>query len=98
MDDKLLNIEHILKFVKYRLGIMSDKRDDYLEMIIQSLIVELEKVHGISLDTERQDHIMFLVDYTEYRYSNRDNRGMPEHLRWRLRQLYVKAGVEHGKS
>lgn len=83
----------ILDLVKARLGISTNVRDAYLNSIIESIITELEDEKGITLVADNANHLMFIVDYSTWRYQNRDSTGaMPEHLKWRLKNLYVSGG------
>lgn len=83
----------ILDLVKARLGISATVRDTYLTKIIESIITELEDEKGINIDLDNANHLMFIVDYSSWRYQSRDSTGaMPEHLKWRLKNLYVSGG------
>lgn len=83
----------ILELVKARLGISTNVRDAYLVAIIEAVIKELEDEKGIMLEVDNKNHIMFIVDYSVWRYKSRDNTGaLPEHLHFRLRNLYVHSG------
>lgn len=83
----------ILDLVKARLGISTNVRDAYLNSIIESIITELEDEKGITLVADNANHLMFIVDYSSWRYQSRDSTGaMPEHLKWRLKNLYVSGG------
>lgn len=84
------NIQIALSLLKARLGINSTVRDDYLIRILDGLFEELQSRQGIPLDlTNNSAHLMFLVDYAEYRYSNVEKPDMPRHLQWRLHNLIV---------
>lgn len=88
-----MNKATILQLVKARLGISSTQRDTYLNAIIDGLIEELEKQQGITLNGENKNQEIFITDYAVWRYQSRDTTGaMPEHLRFRLRNLYVNSG------
>lgn len=83
----------ILDLVKARIGISANVRDAYLTKIIESIITELEDEKGINIDLDNANHLMFIVDYSSWRYQSRDSTGaMPEHLKWRLKNLYVSGG------
>lgn len=85
--------QDLLKLLKSDIGITTDKQDERLEAIIDGLKSELLERQGITLNiTDRIDHALFLVDYARYRYTNQ-REPMPEHLRWRLRNLYIGEGV-----
>lgn len=81
-----------LLLIKARLGISTAARDSYLTAIIEGVIKELNSIQGISIDETDKSHIMFVVDYSEYRYSNRENPTLPRHLKFRLHNLMIHAG------
>lgn len=83
-----------LKLVKARIGLRTNVRDEYLTHVISGVVSELEDVQGLSLDKSNPGHLMFVVDYADWRYSNRDSEeGMPRHIQFRLHNLVVqKAG------
>lgn len=85
-----MDVSTILGLVKARLGINSVVRDTYLTAVIHSVLEELEDEQGIELYGENYCHIMFVVDYTAWRYQSRDNdTGMPRHLQFRLHNLII---------
>jgi hypothetical protein len=89
------NIETVLSLVKERIGIRSNVRDIYLTAILESVITELEEEKGLVLDLINPYHFMFIVDYSAWRYSNRDSvDGMPRHLQFRLHNLMINGGVK----
>jgi hypothetical protein len=76
-----MDVTTVLELVKARLGISSDVRDAYLSKIVEGVIAELEKEKGVTLDSTDANHLMFVVDYSTWRYTNRDSEGsMPRHL------------------
>lgn len=80
----------VLSLVKARLGITIDRRDEYIQAIIDGIKKELADIQGIELDVSNPNHVMFLVDYACYRYENRgEQSGLPRHLQWRLHNLFV---------
>ncbi|GEM04526.1 hypothetical protein HMI01_15140 [Halolactibacillus miurensis] len=81
-----------LDLLKAKLGIMTNVRDAYLTAIISGIKSELTEVQGLTLNENNSYHLMFLVDYAEYRYSNKDNPTMPRHLQWRLHNLLISNG------
>lgn len=82
----------ILELVKARIGITSKVRDEYLAKIIEGVKTELEKQQGLSIYLDRPDILMFLVDYSTWRYQNRDSHdGMPRHLQFRLHNLILSS-------
>jgi hypothetical protein len=78
--------------IKARLGISTTVRDAYLFAIVDGLVHELKTIQGITLDESNSAHLMFVADYAEYRYSNRENPVMPRHLQFRLHNLMINGG------
>lgn len=95
MSENLVTLTTIKYLVKERIGISSSVRDTYIESIIKSVVDELKNTQGITLDLENSDaQMMFVVDYSTWRYLNRDvPDGMPRHLQFRLHNLMVR-GVD----
>ena len=79
----------VLELVKARLGISTTVRDTYLTAIIDSIIQELKNIQGLIVVDADKTQLMFIADYAEYRYSNRDNPEMPRHLQFRLHNLLI---------
>lgn len=81
----------ILALLKAKLGIRGTFRDEYLNHLILSVQDEIKKQKKIKLDTNRYDHMDFLIDYSAFRYDNRDNNIlMPKHLQYRLHNLILE--------
>jgi len=88
-----LDIELILQLVKERLGIRTNVRDTYLTAIINGVVKELEDEKGLVLDGANPYHLIFIVDYSAWRYQNVDKQeGMPRHLQFRLHNLIIHTG------
>ncbi|CWU70433.1 TPA: hypothetical protein LWK74_002243 [Listeria innocua] len=85
-----MSTDTILELVKAREGISSNVRDTYLLAIINGVIRELENEKSIALDEKDANHLMFIVDYTSWRYNNRDSDNMPRHLQYRLHNLIIQ--------
>lgn len=86
-----MNIDNHLMLVKARLGITKNIRDDYLKAIINGVINEME-TKGLSLDFDNPYHLMFVVDFSCWRYENKDNHdGIPRHLQIRFHDLKIDA-------
>lgn len=79
----------ILELLKVNLGIMTDKRNEYLLSIIDSVVSELESEQGIIIDNNDDLHIMFIVDYSAWRYRSRGEGVMPRNLQFRLHNLVL---------
>ena len=86
------NEDKILNLVKATLGYKSAVRDELLKVIIKSIIDELEIQKRISIKYDNSEHIMFVVDYSVFRYENKGGGTIPRNLEYRLRNLMVKFG------
>jgi hypothetical protein len=89
------NAETVLGIVKARLNrLASDTSlDSYLTQRIAAADSELAR-KGIALAADNVDHAVFLADYVAWHYQNRDTAGgMPEWLRLRMRELWLKGAV-----
>lgn len=83
----------ILQLVKSKLGISTTVRDTYLQAIINGIVKELEDEQGLTLDSSNPYHLIFIVDYVEWRYSSKDKEGgIPRHLQFRLHNLIIHVG------
>lgn len=82
-----------LSLVKESIGLRSNVRDGFLTAIIKGAHGQLTKEQGISLDMDNSYHLMFLVDFSAWRYKNRDSaESIPRHLQFRLHNLVIKNG------
>ena len=89
MDVKL--VDEAVTLVKQREGILNSIQDKYISAIVNGVISELERDHHIKADLSKMDILMFVVDLSAYRYSNRDSlEGLPKNLEFRLRNLYMQ--------
>jgi len=97
----------ILELVKARLGISTNIRDEYLTAIIEGAVKELEDEKGIALDEGNPYHLMFVVDYSTWRYqsvnttqttSTSSPLAMPRHLQFRLHSLMIHANKESDEA
>lgn len=86
--------ELALKLLKADLGISSDVRDEYLNAILIGVSDELNKIYGIEIDYEDISDLMFIVDYSVFRYEHREHKDIPRHLERRLHNLIIT----HGKD
>ncbi|WP_456282880.1 hypothetical protein [Bacillus sp. JZ34] len=85
--------DQVLQLVKARLGISMAVRDTYLAAIIDGVIKELTDEKGIILQDDNANHLMFVVDYSAWRYQNKDSTGaLPRHLQFRLHNLFIHNG------
>lgn len=84
--------EGALELVKSRLGITSPARDVYLKAVISGVVSELSSIRGITLNENIPAHLMFVVDYAEWRYSSRENPVMPRYLQSAMHNLIISSG------
>ncbi|MBD9927409.1 phage head-tail connector protein [Enterococcus faecalis] len=81
--------DQTLELLKVNLGIMSKNRDTYLSTIIESVVNELQTEQGISIDLDNELHVMFIVDYSAWRYRSRGEGILPRNLQFRLHNLVL---------
>ena len=89
-----INTEQALALVKARLNrLQSDTTlDTYFTARINAAVQELEGT-GINLADTAED-LLLVVDYAVWQYQNRDHQtGMPDWLRLRRRERWVREGV-----
>ena len=90
-----MNASTVVALVKERLGIKTNVRDTYLTAIVDGVLKELKDEKGLALDEASPYHLMFVVDYTTWRYQSRDSdTGMPRHLQYRLHNLFIHVGSD----
>lgn len=88
-----MDVEAILALVKADLGMTTSFRDGPMRTRIEGIVTELTDEKNITLKPEDANHLMFVVDYAAWRFQSKDSdAGMPEHLRFRLRNLYIHSG------
>ncbi|KIC77874.1 MULTISPECIES: hypothetical protein [Streptococcus anginosus group] len=85
----------LLELLKLKLGISTNLRDKPLQKIISGVIAELKENLGVTLDSSRADHEMFVVDFAAYRYEGGVD--IPRHLQWRLHNLQVSSNSKEEK-
>lgn len=89
-----LDMTAALGIVKARLNRLpgDTSLDEYLSARIEAAANELTKI-GITLD-DSTDDLMLVVDTAVWQYSNRDKPGgMPDWLRRRRRERWLREGV-----
>lgn len=90
----MINMTAALGIVKARLNRLpgDTSLDEYLSARIEAAANELTKI-GITLD-DSTDDLMLVVDTAVWQYSNRDKPGgMPDWLRLRRRERWLREGV-----
>ena len=85
-------IDTVLPLLKVNVGISSAARDEYLKAVINSTVDELEKNYNISLDESDYHQVMFIVDYSAWKYRSRGEGIIPRNLQFRLHNLVIKNG------
>lgn len=83
-------LEKVLPLLKVNIGIASTNRDDYLKAIVNSVIDELENTYGIELFENDNNQIMFIVDYSSWKYRNRGEGVIPRNIQFRLHNLVIQ--------
>ncbi len=92
-----MDVGAILSLVKQRLGIMSDVRDEYLTARIKAVLDELEREKGVKLDPSDYNHILFVVDYTTWKYQSVESgAAMPRFIQFALHNLMIHSGGGSG--
>lgn len=87
----------VLPLLKARLGISTIVRDALLNALISGVVAECENVHGIILDKEKADHIMFVLDWSTWKYQHPEDGITPRSIQYRLKNLIIqKAGESDG--
>ena len=84
----------ILAIVKDAIGIKSTARDTYISVIIEGVVKELEDEKGILLDLSNGNHLLFVVDYVVWKFSNKEANVMPRHLQFKLHNLAIHDKAE----
>ena len=85
----------IVAIAKSSLGIRSSVMDERLGVLTRAVLEELESDYNVVLNPSSVAHLVFVADWVEWRYLNRDNNiGMPQHLRYRLHTLVLKGVVK----
>lgn len=84
-----MDTAQILGIVKDALGIKHTARDTYIRTIIEGVVKELEGEKGIVLEITNGNHLLFIVDYSVWKYLNRGADAMPRHLQFRLHNLII---------
>lgn len=87
-----MDTSQIVNLVKSSIGIKHTLRDEYLTAIVEGVINELETEKGLVLDGANPYHLMFCVDYAEFRYKKPKEGAMPRDLQYRLHNLILKSG------
>lgn len=89
----------LLKTRLNRLGTLPADLETYLQARLESAYRELETVQGIVLELGEPNELMFLVDFAEWQYKNRDKPGaMPDWLRLQRREVFLAKQADAWKE
>ena len=83
----------VLPLLKARLGISTAVRDTLLTALVSGIAADCENTHGITLDKDKADHIMFVLDWATWKYQHPEDGTTPRSIQFRLKNLIIqKAG------
>lgn len=83
----------VLPLLKARLGISTGVRDALLNALVSGIVADCENTHGILLNKELPDHIMFVLDWATWKYQHPEDGTTPRSIQFRLKNLIIqKAG------
>ena len=89
--------DNVVKFLKNRLGISTNSRNEDLKSIVESILSELESC-GIDTAKAESEISEFVIDCAFFRYSNRGEGELPKNLNRRLNNLIINYGKEDAES
>ena len=85
--------ELILPILKARVGISTNVRDALLTLLINGIVSDCKETHGITLDKDKDDHVMFVLDWATWKYNHPEDGTTPRSIQYRLKNLIIqKAG------
>jgi hypothetical protein len=83
----------VLPLLKARVGISTNIRDSLLNALIDGIVADCENIHRITLDKDKADHIMFVLDWVTWKYQHPEDGTTPRSIQFRLKNLIIqKAG------
>lgn len=83
----------VVPLLKARLGISTNVRDSLLNALTDGIVEECEDFHGITLNKDKADHIMFVLDWATWKYQHPEDGTTPRSIQFRLKNLIIqKAG------
>ncbi|GAA0268597.1 hypothetical protein GCM10008922_29020 [Faecalicatena contorta] len=89
----------VLPLIKARLGISTSVRDLLLNAIIAGIVSDCQNTHGIALDAGKPEHVLFVLDWTTWKYQHPEDGTTPRSIQFRLKNLIIgKAGVSNEQS
>lgn len=91
-------LDGVLTLLKNDLGIRNDSKDSFFRARIEAARQELQD-KGIQIDLTNAEDMVFLSDWTAWRYRKRmdDSPALPEHLRYQLYNRQVKGRARHAE-
>lgn len=84
--------DKVLPLLKARKGISeaTTVRDPLLSAIIEGIESDCKETHGIELDPEKPNHVIFLLDWATWKYDNPQDGTTPRSIQFRLHNLIIK--------
>ena len=83
-------MDNLLQLFKIDLGITHNLRDAFFEVILESAKSEIEG-KGITLDVDKSEDIMLIIDYAAWLYRKRqENIPLSRSLQFRLHNRVIK--------
>lgn len=79
----------LLKIVKWRLGITTDIRDEFIKFLIDSTSKEMKNQQKLEFTEDESELTEFVVDYVSFKYNNTEYKGMPRFLQLKLHNLKI---------
>lgn len=83
-------VEEVMDLLKARLGISTSKRDDILYLIISGIVSECKNKHGVILNKEDADHILFVLDWATWKYKHPEGGTIPRSIDLRLKNMIIQ--------
>lgn len=82
--------DDVLEIAKAKLGLTSLIDDTTVRFALVAAKQELTDNYGITLDTERADHVNVLTDMAVFNYQMKGDKGaLPRHLEFRINNLML---------
>lgn len=83
----------VLPLLKARLGISANSRDAVLNALINGIVSDCLNTHGIALEEDKAEHVMFVLDWATWKYQHPEDGITPRSIQFRLKNLIIqKAG------
>lgn len=90
MERRKTDEELVLEILKAKIGLTTNVRDEYLKAIVKSVMEELENSYAIHVDLHWMEMKMLVVDFAYYRYANKEDRGVPRDIVFRIHNMKMR--------